>query len=50
MSKKGIVIGIVVVAAALSVTPYVIGSQTKSAIQDQVALFDSSQPVYQARS
>lgn len=49
MSKKGIVIGIVVVAAALSVTPYVIGSQTKSAIQDQVALFDSSQPVYQAR-
>ncbi|MGQ4276984.1 YdgA family protein [Pseudidiomarina sp. E22-M8] len=49
MSKKGIVIGAVVVAAGLSITPYFIGSQTESAIQDQVALFDSSQPVYQAR-
>ncbi|MDN7136107.1 DUF945 family protein [Pseudidiomarina terrestris] len=49
MSKKGAFIGIVVVAAGLSVTPYFIGTQTESAIKDYVALFDESQHLYQAR-
>ncbi|CAB0151606.1 hypothetical protein PSI9734_01980 [Pseudidiomarina piscicola] len=49
MSKKGIVIGAVVIAGVLTATPYIVGSQTEGNIYKQVAHFDQSQPVYQAK-
>lgn len=46
MSKKGWVIGAVVVAGGLIVSPTLIGSQTESSFRDHVQLFDQEQPGY----